>query len=76
MPKLLCKCGEVLSYSQIPCKIEYKFISDVDYDQFIGTIDSEKLYGQMRSFLECPQCRRLWFFWNGFVNEPTEYIKQ
>ena len=73
MPKFLCKCGETLSYSQIPCKIEYKFISDVSYDQFSGTVDAEKLYEQMKSFIECPKCKRLWFFWNGFKDQATEY---
>jgi hypothetical protein len=43
MPKMICKCGEVLSYSEIPCKIEFKFISDLEYDKFQGEIDSEKL---------------------------------
>ncbi len=75
MPKFLCTCKEVLSYSDIPCKIEYKFISDVEYDEFYGEIDAEKLYEQMKSFIKCPTCHRLWVFWDGYNNKPTEYIK-
>ena len=76
MPKIICTCGNALSYSEIPCLIEYKFISDYDYDQYQGMIDSEKLYQQMKSFLECPECKRLWVFWKGYASSPTEYLKQ
>lgn len=75
MPKIICKCGEILSYSEIPCKIEYKFISDVDYDKYKGMIDSEVLYTQMKSFLKCIKCNRLWIFWSGYENSPTEYLE-
>lgn len=75
MPKFKCECGDILSYSEIPCKIEYKFISDLDYDRYEGEIDAEELYGQMRSFIKCEKCNRLWIFWNGFGNEPLEYIQ-
>lgn len=76
MPKIICACGEWLSYSNIPCRIEYKFISDVDYDKYEGTIDAELLYQQMRSFIKCPKCERIWFFWDGYNKQPTEYIKK
>jgi hypothetical protein len=76
MPKIVCSCRNILSYSEIPSKIEYKFISDCDYDKYQGTIDAEELYQSMNSFLECDNCKRLWFFWNGYKNHPTEYIKK
>ena len=75
MPKIICTCENVLSYSEIPCPIEYKFISDQEYDQYQGMIDSEDLYLKMNSFLQCSKCNRLWVFWNGYKNNPTEYIK-
>ncbi|MNK81800.1 hypothetical protein D3C87_1015550 [compost metagenome] len=74
MPKLKCNCGEVLRYGDIPCYIEYKFISDVEYDNFENQVDSEELYMKMKSFLKCPNCDRLWLFWNGFDEQPEEYI--
>ncbi|MDQ0888850.1 hypothetical protein QFZ81_003938 [Paenibacillus sp. V4I9] len=74
MPKMLCTCGNVLRYGDIPCKIEYKFISDVDYDKYDAQIDSEELYTKMQSFFKCPDCQRLWIFWDGFDNEPQEYL--
>ena len=75
MPKFLCECGQTLLYSDIPCEIEYKFISDVDYDKFHGKIDSEELYEQIKSFIKCKNCNRLWVFWQGFNNSPTEYVE-
>jgi hypothetical protein len=74
MPKFLCSCGEVIRYSDIPCKIQYKFISDVKYDDYQGLIDSEKLYLDMESFLKCKNCKRLYVFWNGFGEDPAEYL--
>ncbi|HLW72782.1 MAG TPA: hypothetical protein VKR54_01920 [Candidatus Babeliales bacterium] len=76
MPKIICTCQNILSYSEIPCPIEYKFISDCDYDKYQEMIDTEFLYQQMNSFLKCPQCERLWIFWHGYNNHPTEYMKK
>jgi hypothetical protein len=75
MPKIICKCGEILSCSQIPSNIEYKFMSDVEFDSYTGTIDVENLYDRMKSFIQCSNCSRLWIFWNGYNNNPTEYTK-
>jgi hypothetical protein len=75
MPQIICLCENILSYSEIPCSIEYKFISDVEYDQYQETINAEDLYQNMKSFLKCPKCDRLWVFWNGYTSSPTEYIK-
>ncbi len=74
MPKRLCKCGETLQLGGIPCDIEYKFISDVDYEKYYGQIDSEELYLNMNSFVKCPKCDRLWVYWNGFDKQPEEYV--
>ncbi len=74
MPKMICRCGNVLSYGDIPCNIEYKFISDVAYDKYQGSVDTEELYMNMKSFFECPICKRLWLFWNGFEDTPKEYV--
>ncbi len=75
MPKMLCTCKEILAYSEIPSEIEYKFISDVEYDKFQGKIDAEELYEQMKSFILCPNCHRIWVFWNGFQRQPVGYVQ-
>lgn len=69
-----CKCGAILHYGDIPSRIEYKFISDAAYDKYEGEIDSEKLYIEMKSFFKCANCKRLWLFWNGFDEKPSEYV--
>lgn len=76
MPKIVCSCQNILSYSEIPCSIEYKFISDVEYDQYQEMIDAEDLYQHMKSFLKCPECDCLWIFWHGYASPPVEYIKK
>jgi len=73
MPKMLCTCGNTLNFGDIPCKIQYKFISDVEFDKFHGEIDADDLYLKMKSFLICSSCNRLWFFWNGFGDPPIGY---
>lgn len=59
----------------IPCKIEYKFILDNDFDRYNGLIEAEDLYLKMRSFIKGPDYRRLWVFWKGFDDEPSEYVE-
>ncbi len=75
MPKIVCSCKNILSYSEIPSSIEYKFISDCDYDQYQDMINAKDLYQNMKSFLKCPQCNHLWIFWNGYTNPPIEYME-
>lgn len=75
MPKILCKCGEVIRYSEIPSTVKYHLISDVELDRFQGQIDAEELYRSTRGILECQSCKRLLVFWNGFGAEPTEYVR-
>ncbi len=73
MPKMLCECGTILRWSEIPNPIEWLLIKDTDYDQFPEMIDSEELYKATTSLLRCPSCDRLWVFWDGWKNDPTPY---
>jgi hypothetical protein len=74
MPAIKCKCDEVLRYGDIPNPIEWLFISDTEYDSLPTAVDVEALYRRMNSFLQCPTCRRLWVFWSGFGDHPSEYV--
>lgn len=77
MSKFLCKCGNIIRISgDIPNPIEWKFINDSNFDKLQGEIDREELYMQMRSFLKCDNCGRLWVYWNGFDNPPTLYAPE
>jgi len=74
MPKMKCSCGNILNLHEIPCEIQYNFISDVEYDKYHGSIDAEDLYQEMKMFFMCSNCGRLWVFWNGFDEKPNEYV--
>lgn len=75
MPKLTCSCGCILNLQDIPCKIQYNFISDEEYDKYHGSIQAEELYHRMKMFFKCQECDSLWFFWDGFDGEPIEYAR-
>jgi hypothetical protein len=77
MGKFVCKCDTIIRISgDIPNPVEWLFIADVEYDKFHGQIDAEKLYSEMKSFLKCEKCGRLWIFWNGYDNAPTLYAPE
>jgi hypothetical protein len=75
MPKVQCTCGEVLSFSGIPSPVEWRIISDVKFDRFAGQVDAEAIYRGSDMMLKCPQCGRLWVFWEG-ADDPIEYVPQ
>lgn len=74
MPKMRCACGEILRWSEIPNPIEWRLLSDVDFDKYQGTVDAQEIYRATKSLMRCPKCDRLWIFWEGFSNPPTEYL--
>ncbi|MCP3659277.1 MAG: hypothetical protein GY830_02745 [Bacteroidetes bacterium] len=59
--------------SEIPNPNEWLLISDVEYDNFSGQIDSEKLYMKMKTMLVCQKCKRLLIFWSDKIREATSY---
>ena len=75
MPKLLCRCDQVISFSAIPDEHSWWLISDVEFDSFVGMVDAEAVFRVGRHVLRCPQCGRLWVFWDK-TSPPTEYIPQ
>jgi uncharacterized protein with PIN domain len=74
MPAYKCKCGKWISYGDIPCKDEWVFLSDEEFDE-LSEATPQDIYRKMRSFLKCPACARLWFFWQGFQEEPEEFVR-
>ena len=64
MPKLLCRCKYVIDRTRIPNDDDWLMINDVVYDQsFSGMVDSDKVYDAMNRAVKCPNCGRLWVFW-------------
>lgn len=76
MPSMLCKCGNKLSFGEIPNPIEWLLISDEKFDKFQGGVDLEAIYREMNSALKCSRCGRLWVFWNGFDSAPVSYAQE
>jgi len=76
MPGIACKCGSVIMMGDIPNPNEWLFIADTDFDHFEGMVDVESLYKQMKSFVVCQNCGRLYLYLNGFNEAPTVYIKE
>jgi hypothetical protein len=74
MAKLRCECGYLIPISgDIPNLIEWKIISDSKFDEFEGMVDSEEIYMACNSMFKCPNCGRLWVYWNGFEQDPECY---
>lgn len=73
MPKIKCKCDHVIPLGEIPSPHQLMIISDVEYDQFQGSVDAEEIYMAMDIVVKCPNCQRLHVFWDGFSNLPEVY---
>ena len=63
-----------LQWSIAIYQINWNICSDMDYDDFTGSFDTEELYMKMKSFFKCPECGRIWVFWKGFDSIPVEYV--
>ena len=74
MPSILCKCGSIIKYGEIPNKNELLVIPDIEYDSFSGQIDSEELYKKMKIIIKCNNCNRLFFYIDGFNNTSIIYV--
>jgi hypothetical protein len=73
MPNMLRTCGHRISYGEIPCRNQWLLISEDFYDQFSGEVDAEIIYRAMLPILRCPNCERLWIFWEGFAKPVSAY---
>ncbi len=75
MAKFLCVCGTSLSTSgAIPNPIEWRVLSDTDFDELVGLVDVEEIYQQTSSLVRCPVSGHLWIFWEGMDSEPVGYV--
>lgn len=75
MPNRICPCGHVFRLGVIPCPDQWLLISDVDFDRFDKQIETDKLFDAMILATKCPDCGRLWIYYDGFGGKPTEYVQ-
>lgn len=74
MAKIRCFCGTIIQTSgAIPNELEWKILSDSEFDRFEGMIDAEEIYLASKSMFRCPTCGRLWVYWDGFDRVPQCY---
>ncbi|MFI0424921.1 hypothetical protein [Spongiactinospora sp. 9N601] len=77
MTKFECACGGLIRVSgEIPNPLEWKIISDGDFDRFQGAVDAEGVYLACTSMFRCPGCGRLWVYWDGFEGSPVCYVPE
>jgi hypothetical protein len=65
MAKFLCKCGHLLSNSEIPNDIQYHVYSDKEWHEKIlinNNIDVLELPKPAIDVWKCPVCQRLYIF--------------
>lgn len=75
MPSFLCRCGIRIDYTRIPADSAYQLVEDTKID-----VENDSKYlarwEEATQVLECADCKRLWIFWNGMANSPTEYVNK
>ncbi|SDG36928.1 hypothetical protein [Epilithonimonas hungarica] len=77
MPKIKCKCGNIVSLNDIPNVNELHIISDIDFEQFWNDdedfVKIEDVASQMKLVVKCNNCYRLYIYENGMNEDPIIY---
>lgn len=76
MPKIVCRCGEIIGLGDIPSPNQWMIISDVnitDEDWENKSLNMADFYQEMDVVVKCPVCKRLYIYWNGLDKEPEVY---
>lgn len=66
MPDIICGCGEILPDGEIAYPNEWLLSYDIEFDNFSEQVDTEEIGKAMKSFIKCPNCGTIWYFWDGF----------
>jgi hypothetical protein len=74
--KFRCVCGHVLNTSgQIPNPDEWLFMSDVEFAEYEGNVDGERLYSKFGRAYVCPVSGHLWIFHDpSQTDHPAGYV--
>ena len=74
MPSYLCKCNKRIDYTTIPAESSYHLLADEDVEIEEDIVTRNAAWSRAVQVLRCPNCDRLWVFWDGFHEAPTEYF--
>lgn len=70
MAKMICKCGYLLSTTQVPNDIELRVYTDKEWDDILDceTIIPWLLPDPQHDVWMCPECKRVYVFeWNDVI---------
>lgn len=74
MARFACVCGyQIRTSGDVPNPLEWRLISDEQFETFHGTVDVEAVYRATTVAYRCPESAHLWIFWDGFEGEPSLY---
>lgn len=77
MAKFRCVCGETIATSGlIPNPVEWRMVSDIDFDAFQGLVQAEDVYQAATIMYRCPVSGHLWVYWQGVDRPPSLYAPQ
>jgi hypothetical protein len=78
MPKIQCKCGNIISLGAIPSPHQWLIISDEEYDEHFSSelINADYLHLKMKIVVTCEHCQRCHFYINGFNQKPITFIRE
>lgn len=74
MPSYLCKCNKRIDYTNIPAPPSYHLVADADVEVQDDIVTNNATWSKAIQVLRCHYCDRMWIFWDGFHNSPTEYV--
>lgn len=76
MAKMTCKCGRILSTTQVPNGIELRVYQDREWDAImdIDSIEPWKIPLPEYEVWKCPNCSRIYVFNQGNPNPIMQYI--
>ncbi len=74
MPSYLCKCLTRIDYTEIPASSSYHLVADAAAQVDEDLITYNATWTESTEVLRCPSCHRLWVFWDGMGQAPSEYL--
>ncbi len=73
MPKVLCKCGNIILLNEIPNEHEYLYISDAAYEALDDNCQKDKIYAEMNIAVKCDSCQRIYLYGKSLNSGPLIY---
>ena len=74
MPSITCKCGNQIRYGNFPSPNEWIIMSEEKFDKYPSDTKIAELLMDSSSILRCPNCERIWIYWEKFGVNPMCYV--